>query len=87
MTATGGRVAVIGGGITGVAAARALVGHGIAVHLIEGADRPGGCIRTSPFAGLPAVDEGPDAFLVRVPGAPWLNSTWSLPPTIPWIST
>jgi protoporphyrinogen/coproporphyrinogen III oxidase len=69
MTATGGRVAVIGGGITGVAAARALVGHGIAVHLIEGADRPGGCIRTSPFAGLPAVDEGPDAFLVRAPGA------------------
>lgn len=69
MAAAGGRVAVIGGGITGVAAAHALVARGIAVHLIEGAARPGGCIRTSPFAGLPAVDEGPDAFLLRAPGA------------------
>jgi oxygen-dependent protoporphyrinogen oxidase len=69
MTPAGPRVAVVGGGITGVAAARALVGHGCAVHLIEADDRPGGCIRTSPFGGLPAVDEGPDAFLLRAPGA------------------
>ena len=30
-------------------------------------DRLGGKLRTSPFAGLPAVDEGGDAFLARVP--------------------
>lgn len=67
--ATGGAVAVIGGGITGVAAARALVDHGFSVRLLEGSPHLGGCIRTSPFAGLPAVDEGPDAFLLRAPGA------------------
>ena len=30
-------------------------------------DRIGGALRTSPFAGRPAVDEGADAFLARVP--------------------
>ena len=30
-------------------------------------DRLGGKLRTSPFAGRPAVDEGADAFLARVP--------------------
>jgi oxygen-dependent protoporphyrinogen oxidase len=69
MTSIRPRVAVVGGGITGVAAARALVAHGCSVHLIEAADRLGGSIRTSPFGDLPAVDEGPDAFLLRAPGA------------------
>lgn len=69
MTGHDRRVAVVGGGITGVAAARALVASGVAVNLIEGSDRLGGSIRTSPFGDLPAVDEGPDAFLLRVPGA------------------
>jgi oxygen-dependent protoporphyrinogen oxidase len=69
MSAGDRRVAVIGGGITGVAAARSLVARGVTVHLIEGSDRLGGCIRTSPFGDLPAVDEGPDAFLLRAPGA------------------
>ena len=39
------------------------------VTLFEADDRLGGKIRTSPFAGLPAVDEGADAFLARVPWA------------------
>lgn len=66
----GRRVAVIGGGISGLACAHALaVEHGAAVELFEASASVGGKMRTSPFAGLPAVDEGPDAFLARVPGA------------------
>jgi oxygen-dependent protoporphyrinogen oxidase len=61
---------VIGGGISGLACAHALaVEHGAAVELFEASASVGGKMRTSPFAGLPAVDEGPDAFLARVPGA------------------
>ena len=60
-------IAVVGGGITGLAAAHALVGRGAPVTLFEAADRLGGVIRTSPFADHPAIDEGADAFLARVP--------------------
>ena len=35
--------------------------------MLDGADRVGGRISTTPFAGLEAVDEGADAFLARVP--------------------
>jgi oxygen-dependent protoporphyrinogen oxidase len=67
------RVAVVGGGITGLAAAHALLqpGDGAAssVTVYEGQDRLGGKIRTTPFAGIDAVDEGPDAFLARLPWA------------------
>lgn len=67
---SGRRVAVIGGGISGLACAHALaVEHGVTVELFEARAAVGGKMRTSAFAGLPAVDEGPDAFLARVPGA------------------
>lgn len=63
-------MAVVGGGITGLAAAWELSGRpGVRVVVLEAGDRWGGKLRTSPFAGLPAVDEGPDAFLARVPEA------------------
>jgi oxygen-dependent protoporphyrinogen oxidase len=64
-------VVVIGGGITGLAAAHALVTRPDPprVTLLEAGDRLGGKIATSPFAGLPAVDEAADAFLTRVPWA------------------
>jgi oxygen-dependent protoporphyrinogen oxidase len=62
-------VVVVGGGITGLAAAYHLMTLGVRVTLLEAADRLGGKIRTTPFAGLPAVDEGPDAYLTRVPFA------------------
>jgi oxygen-dependent protoporphyrinogen oxidase len=61
------RVAVIGGGITGLTAAYRLAGPDRHVVVLEADDRLGGKIRTSPFAGLAAVDEGPDAVLARVP--------------------
>jgi oxygen-dependent protoporphyrinogen oxidase len=62
-------VAVIGGGITGLAAAHAALESGARVALFESASRLGGVILTSPFAGHPAIDEGADAFLARVPWA------------------
>ena len=66
------KVAVVGAGITGLAAAHELLRAGrevvAEVTVYEASARPGGCIRTSRFAGLP-VDEGPDAFLARVPWA------------------
>lgn len=65
------RVVVVGAGITGLACAHRLltVDPSLRVTLLEASDRVGGLIRTTPFAGLPAVDEGADAFLLRVPSA------------------
>src|SRR4051794_37803135 len=62
-------IAVIGGGISGLAAAHAAIEGGARVTLLEASDRLGGMILTTPFAGRPAIDEGADAFLARVPWA------------------
>jgi oxygen-dependent protoporphyrinogen oxidase len=59
---------VVGGGITGLAAAWEATGQGARVLVLDGADALGGKLRTSPVAGTP-LDEGADAFLVRVPEA------------------
>lgn len=74
MTSGQQRVAVIGGGIAGLAAAHALVTSGDGdrrpeVVVFERDDRFGGKLRTSPFAGHPGIDEGADAFLARIPWA------------------
>ena len=63
------RVLVVGGGITGLAAAARLVDDAVDVELWEASDRLGGKIATSPFGGLAHVDEGADAYLRRVPHA------------------
>ena len=63
-----GRALVVGGGIAGLAAAVELAER-FDVEVREADDRLGGKIRTSPFAGLPAVDEAADAYLRRVPHA------------------
>jgi oxygen-dependent protoporphyrinogen oxidase len=60
------RVAVVGAGIAGLAAAWELRGEA-EVTVFE-PNLVGGCIRTSPFLGRP-VEEGPDAFITRVPDA------------------
>ncbi|HEX2064160.1 MAG TPA: FAD-dependent oxidoreductase, partial [Acidimicrobiales bacterium] len=59
-------VAVVGGGITGLAAAWELVRSGADVTLFEAGDRLGGRILTVSVAGRP-VDLGADAVLTRVP--------------------
>lgn len=61
-------LAVVGGGISGLAAAWAGMQQGADVVVIEAADAPGGKLRTSPVAGID-IDEGADAFLARVPEA------------------
>ncbi len=67
------RVAVIGGGISGVAAAvelrRAPEHLRPRVTLFEAAPTLGGLIGGGPFAGVAGVDTGADAFLARVPDA------------------
>ena len=67
-TSGGRRVLVVGGGITGLATAEALVTGGADVTVREADATLGGKIRTSTFAGL-AIDEGADAFLARTPEA------------------
>ena len=55
-------VVVVGGGITGLSAAFELrrAADPPAVTVLEASDRLGGKILTTPFAGLSAVDAGPD---------------------------
>lgn len=61
-------VAVVGGGITGLAAAWELVTGGAQVTVYEAGHRLGGRILTADVAGRP-VDLGPDSVLARVPHA------------------
>ncbi|MHB8467525.1 MAG: protoporphyrinogen oxidase [Acidimicrobiales bacterium] len=61
-------ILVIGGGISGLAAAWEVVSRGASVTLVEGSDRLGGKIATESFAGVD-LDTGPDSFLARVPAA------------------
>jgi oxygen-dependent protoporphyrinogen oxidase len=62
------RVVVIGGGISGLAAAHQLTGRGVQVTVLESAAAVGGKLRISEVAGVP-VDEGAEMFLRRVPEA------------------
>lgn len=62
------RIAVLGGGVTGLTAARDLHQAGADVVLLEAASRLGGKIDSTPVAGRPA-DLGADCFLARVPFA------------------
>jgi oxygen-dependent protoporphyrinogen oxidase len=61
-------LAVVGGGISGLAAAWEGVQQGASVVVLEAGDRVGGKLGTSPLGGLP-VEESADAFLARVPEA------------------
>jgi protoporphyrinogen/coproporphyrinogen III oxidase len=59
-------VVVVGGGITGLAAAFFLRGEPVRVTLLEGSPRLGGKLCASEVAGVP-VDEGAEALLARRP--------------------
>ncbi|MET0580174.1 MAG: protoporphyrinogen oxidase, partial [Ilumatobacteraceae bacterium] len=76
------RILVVGGGITGLTVAHALAGltapDEVTIEVREADDRLGGKLRTSPFAGRPAIDEGADAFLARVPHGTALARTVGL---------
>ena len=61
-------VAVVGGGIAGLAAAYELQQRGLSVRLFEASTRPGGVIRTERFDGW-VIDGGPDALLIQKPAA------------------
>jgi protoporphyrinogen/coproporphyrinogen III oxidase len=59
-------VAIVGGGITGLAAAFFLRDRGLAVTVLEASPRPGGKLAVSDVAGIP-VDAGAEALLARRP--------------------
>ncbi len=75
------RVAVIGAGIAGLSAAYDLTRAGIDVVVIDPADRPGGKLRTSPFAGVD-LDESADMFLARLPWGVGLCRDLGLEPAL-----
>ena len=60
------RAAVVGGGLTGLVAARELAGSGHHVLLLEAADRFGGVIRTVRRDGF-LIETGPESFVTRKP--------------------
>jgi oxygen-dependent protoporphyrinogen oxidase len=68
MTTPAGRpvIAIVGGGIAGLAAAYFLADSGAKVIVLEGSPRLGGKLAVSQIAGI-AVDEGAEALLARRP--------------------
>ena len=61
-------VAIVGAGVSGLAAAYDLGRRGHTVRVLEAADRPGGVIATERFDEW-VIDTGPDSLLVQKPGA------------------
>lgn len=70
-------VAIVGGGISGLAAAYLLRGAGLAVTVLEGSPRLGGKLGVSEVAGV-AVDYGAEALLARRPEGTGLISELGL---------
>ena len=66
MTSTRAEIVVVGGGISGLAAALALHEAGRDVHLLESSPRYGGVIRTDTVDGF-VIEAGPDSILAQKP--------------------
>lgn len=62
------RVVVVGGGVTGLAAAFRLRDEGVEVVVLERDPAPGGKVRSAEVGGL-ALEAGPDSLLARKPWA------------------
>ncbi|MAP63009.1 MAG: protoporphyrinogen oxidase [Microbacterium sp.] len=58
------RVVVVGGGVAGLVAALECAKVGMQVTVLEGADRPGGAIRTAQVAGI-RLDTGAESYATR----------------------
>jgi oxygen-dependent protoporphyrinogen oxidase len=61
-------VAIVGGGIAGLAAAWELQKRGVPAQVLEAAPRAGGVVLTERFDGW-TIDAGPDSLLVQKPAA------------------
>jgi protoporphyrinogen/coproporphyrinogen III oxidase len=61
-------VAIVGGGIAGLAAAYELRQRGVSAQVLEAGSRPGGVITTERIDGW-VIDGGPDSMLVQKPAA------------------
>ncbi len=76
-----GRLAVVGAGVAGLAAAYEAGRQQLETVVFEASDRVGGRIQASPFAGH-LIDEAADAFLARVPWAIELCDELGLTPRL-----
>jgi protoporphyrinogen/coproporphyrinogen III oxidase len=79
-------VAIVGAGISGVAAAFFLRDRGVAVTVLEGSPRLGGKLAVSEVAGI-AVDEGAEALLARRPEGTDLIGAVGLADHLVWPGT
>lgn len=75
------RVAVVGGGISGLSLAERLLSLGAEVLVLEEADRPGGKIATREKDGF-LLETGPNAFLDREPASLSLADRLGLAPSL-----
>jgi oxygen-dependent protoporphyrinogen oxidase len=74
-------IIIIGGGITGLAAAFELSARGVPLQLLEASPRAGGLIRTEHIDGF-TVEAGPDAVLAQKPAAIELCEALGLGPRL-----
>ena len=74
-------IAIIGGGITGLAAAFELASRNIPFALFEASARPGGLIRTEHVDGF-TIEAGPDSMLAQKPAALELCDALGLAPRL-----
>ncbi|MCW2746655.1 MAG: protoporphyrinogen oxidase, partial [Mycobacterium sp.] len=72
------RIVVIGGGISGLAAAWEARAAGAEVTVLEASPRAGGVLAVSEVAGV-SLDSGAESFLARVPEAAALAAELGLP--------
>src|SRR5262245_4892659 len=79
--ATPVRVAVVGGGIAGLATAHQLMRRGADVHVLEAESRPGGNIRSEPRDGY-LCEWGPNGFLDNEPATLRLIEALGLGPEL-----